>query len=158
MLTVTIFIGYGGSKAESVAEKLEDFLETDAKMDVFLASPTSCSLPANSHNFTARINQEMIKRHITIFVCDEGSNKSKAMIKELDFLLSNNLGNKVIIFSASNSCVPKKFRASLWRPLHFAPEKAEESFCRLTNEIYRAYMEIKQPSIIVSENQEINPE
>ena len=62
MLTVTIFIGYGGSKAESVAEKLEDFLETDAKMDVFLASPTSCSLPANSHNFTARINQEMIKR------------------------------------------------------------------------------------------------
>lgn len=155
---LTVFIGYGGAEGESVAEKLEQFLETEAKMDVFLASPKSHSLPANSHNFIPRINQEMIRRHIAVFVCHEGSVRSKAMIEEIDFLISSNLTNKVIIFSASDNCIPVRFRERLWRPLHFTPEKPEESFCRLTNEIYRSYMEIVQTSTIVPENVEINPE
>jgi hypothetical protein len=152
---LTVFIGYGGAKGEFVAWMLDKFLKTEAKMNVFVASPTTHGLSANEHNFKIRINQEMLNRHIAIFVCHEGSIRCKAMIEEIDFLDSNNLTNKMIIFSASDSCIPVKFRSKFWRPLHFTPEKPEESFCRLTNEIYRAYIEIMQPSTIVAENMEI---
>jgi hypothetical protein len=154
---LSVFIGYGGTKAEAVAEKLELFLETEAKIDVFLASPKSHSLPANAHNFIPRINQEMVARNIAIFVCHERSNKSKSMIGEIEFLISNKLTNKIIIFSISDSCIPFKFRW-LWRPLHFTPEKPEESFCRLLNEIYRGYIEISQTLNVVAENAEVEPE
>jgi len=155
---LTVFIGYGGAKAESVAEKLEEFLETEAKMDVFLASPESCSLPANSHDFINRTYQEMTRRHIAVFICHKGSIRSKPLIREIDFLISNNLTSKLIIFSASDHCIPVRFRNELWRPLHFTPEKPEESFCRLTNQIYRGYMENNPPLTIVSEKSEIIPE
>jgi hypothetical protein len=150
---LTVFIGYGGTKGEAVANKLERFLEIEEKMDVFVGSPDSHSLPANTHNFLPRIKQEMVARNIAVFVCHDGSVRSKPMIDEIDFLVSSNLTNKVIIFSASNSCIPVKFRALFYRPLHFTPEKPEESFCRLTNEIYRSYLEITQTS-----NAEVNSE
>jgi hypothetical protein len=152
---LSIFIGFGGTKAEEVAKKLERFLETETKMNAFLGSPQSASLTANAHNFLAKINQEMIDRHIAIFVCHEGTPRSQAMIDELNFLISRKMEDKIIIFSASDHCIPSQFRKRLWRPLHFTPEKPEESFCRLANEIYRSFIEKAQTPTIVPENAEM---
>jgi hypothetical protein len=51
------------------------------------------------------------------------------------------LFEKLIIFSKSDECIPKRLKSS-WRPLHFAPEKPEESFNRLLIEIYRQYVRL----------------
>ena len=152
---LSIFIGFGGAKAEEVAKKLENFLLVETRMNVFLGSPKSASLPANAHDFIARINKQMIERHFAIFVCHEGTNKSEAMIDEIKLLFSKNLEYKIIIFSASDECIPSEFRTRLWRPLHFNPKKPEDSFCRLANEIYRSYIERKEPYTVVAENEEI---
>jgi hypothetical protein len=152
---LSIFIGYGGTKAEEVAKKLENFLQTETKMDVFLGSPQSASLTANAHDFIAKINKQLVERHLAIFVCHEGTPRSQAMIDEINLLITKKMSHKIIIFSASDNCVPSQFRQKLWRPLHFTPEKPEESFCRLANEVYRSYIEKTEPSTVVPENTEM---
>jgi hypothetical protein len=152
---LSIFIGFGGTKAEEVAKKLESFLRNETKMETFLASPLSRTLSASSADYGAKITQSLIDCHVAVFVCHKYSPRSEPLKNEIDLLFSRNFENKIILFSASDNCIPSKFRAKLWNPLHFPPEKPEESFCRLVNEIYRCYIERQESARIVTEDTEL---
>jgi hypothetical protein len=152
---LSVFIGYGGAKAEEVAKKLEDFLKTEAHMETFLATPQSRTLTATSHDYNVKIVQNLIDCHVAIFVCHKNTPHSEELKKEINLLFQRNSENKIILFSASEYCVPVEFRKKLWHPLHFPPEKPEESFCRLVNEIYRCYIDLQESARIVTEEAEV---
>jgi len=150
---ISVFIGFGGTKAEGVAVELKKFLNGEDIIEPFLASPQSNSLPANTPNFSTMINQELKKCDIAVFVCHKNTPNSPPIKKEINFLYSKGKKNRIIPFAASDNCLPRRLRGKRWRPLHFPPEKAEESFPRLLNNIYRSYIELTlKPTGIVSEN------
>jgi hypothetical protein len=152
---VSVFIGYGGKEAEETAKKFEDFLKIETKMETFLAAPQSRTLSAASADYRARIDQNLMDCHVAIFVCQIDTPRSKELKREMDLLFERNLEKKIILFSASDQCIPVKYREKLWRPLHFPPEKPAESFCRLVNEIYRCFIENQESARIVPETSEL---
>jgi hypothetical protein len=147
-----VFIGFGGPDAKVVAEEVEKFLKVETKIETFLASPRSNTLSPNVADFKATINRELLDCNLAVFVCHKGTPRSTLVKNEIDMLYSQDLENKIISFAASDNCLPKKLREQHWHPLHFPPEKPEESFARLLNEIYRSYIELKEPTRIISEN------
>jgi hypothetical protein len=147
---VSVFIGFGGPEAEEVAKELEKFLSHE-RIETFLASPLSNTLPASTANFNARINQTLLDCNIAVFVCHKSTPRSNPVKKEIDLLYSQHSESKIISFAASDDCLPKRLRENHWHPLHFAPEKYEESFPRLLNKIYRSYIE-RELNGITSEN------
>jgi hypothetical protein len=149
---LSVFIGFGGPEAKKVAEDLEGFLRVETTIKTFLASPGSNTLPANIANFHTIINRELLDCNIAVFVCHKGTPRSTPVKKEIDLLYSRNLENKIIPFAASDECLPKKLREHHWHPLHFPPERPEESFPRLLNSIYRSYFELMESTRITSEN------
>jgi hypothetical protein len=149
---LSVFIGFGGPDAKEVAENLEKFLRLETTVRTFLASPQSSTLTANTADFHVRINQELLGCNIAVFVCHKGTPHSTPVEKEIDLLYSQHLENKIISFAASDNCLPKKLREHHWHPLHFAPEKPEESFSRLLNKIYQSYIELKEPTSIAFED------
>jgi hypothetical protein len=146
---IKVFIGYGGPKAESIANKLDSFLKNE-ELDTFLASPESRSL-ASISNFKFETEKNMRDCNIIVFVCHDGTKGASPAIDEIDFIIKNKLQNKLIVYSKCDHCIPHKLSKNRWHPMHFAPEKAEESFCRLLNEILRCH-------ITLSYNYEIEPE
>lgn len=142
---VEVAIGYGGPQAKGVAEKLRSFLK-DENIDVFLASPNSHDIlhgtPQNEQ--IQLIHRKFLECNIIIYVCHEETPTRAAVIEEMNFIRGNVMSNKIIIFSKSDDCIPEQAR-ELWRPLHFTPEKPEESFVRLLNEIFRQYIRISEP-------------
>jgi hypothetical protein len=154
---LNVFIGYGGKEAENVAKKLESFLAETKCIETFLASPKSQTLSPTSHNYNAKILENLIRCNIAIFVCHKETPYSKELKNELDILSKEKMEYKIILFCASDYCIPTKYR-KLWHPLHFPSEKPEESFCRLLNQIYRYYIDIQAPSSIVKETTELIPQ
>jgi hypothetical protein len=138
---LSVFIGFGGQKAEGVAKQLETFLN-DEKIETFLASPLSRAILANAPDFPAEINKRLLSYDIIVFVCDKGTPRNDPVKKEINLLYRRHLENKIIPFSASDNCLPKRLRGKRWHPLHFPPEKAVESFPRLLNNIYRSYIDL----------------
>ena len=122
-----------------------------------MASPQSQTLSPTAHNYDAKILENLIKCNIAIFVCHKETPHSKELKNELDVLSKEKMEYKIILFSASDHCIPSKYR-KLWHPLHFPPEKPEESFCRLLNQIYRCYIDINAPSSMVKETAELIPQ
>jgi len=151
---VSVFIGFGGAKAEEVARKLEIFLRSDTRLETFLASPESSAL-ALTVNFKLEIEKNLLDCNVAVFVCHENTSRSIPMKKEIDLLFSKNFENKIISFAVSDTCIPKKLRENKWHPLHFPPEKPEESFCRLLNWIYRCYIELKELTTVTTEGAEM---
>jgi hypothetical protein len=154
---LNVFIGYGGKEAENVAKQLESFLEETKFIDTFLASPKSQTLPATSHDYNDKILKSLTNCEIAIFVCHKETPRSEELKNELDELSKRKMLYKVILFSASDFCIPTKYRR-LWHPLHFPPERPEESFCRLLNQIYKSYIDITTPPNIVKETTELMPQ
>jgi hypothetical protein len=149
-LRVSVFIGYGGTKAAEVANSLNVFLKLE-ELDTFLAAPRSHTLISGTTNFQKEIEQNIIASNIIVFVCHDGTCDSKPAKKEIDFISDHNLFYKMILFSKSDNCIPKKAQC-VWHPLHFPPEKPEESFCRLLNEIFRSFISITAPVSIERES------
>lgn len=147
---VNIFIGYGGPRAEEVAKKLNAFL-LEQKLETFLASPNSHDL-LPTDEIKTKINQNLLDCNIAVFVCHESTSHSKEIKREINFLFKNNLQHKIISFAKSDDCLPRKLRKR-WHPLHFAPEKPEESFCRLLNEIFRCYIRIQKTPRMIKEDE-----
>ncbi len=87
------------------------------------------------------IKKKFIECDIIVYVCHEETPNRQAVKEEMAFLKKQNLFNKTIIFSKSDNCIPQK-ATKLWRPLHFAPERPEESFSRLLNEIFRQHIRL----------------
>jgi hypothetical protein len=154
---LNVFIGYGGKEAENVAKKLESFLAETKIIETFLASPQSQTLSPTTHNYDTKILENLIKCNIAIFVCHEETPNSRELKNELDILSKAKMEYKIILFSVSDHCIPTKYRR-LWHPLHFPPEKPEESFCRLLNQIYRCYIDIMASASIVKETEELIPQ
>jgi hypothetical protein len=150
---VSVFIGYGGDKAQRVASELQKFLKSETEIEAALAAPESRTLSATTSDINAEIEKELIDCHLAIFVCDKDSPRSKPMKNEINFLINRKLGKKIILFSASDYCIPVEFRKH-WNPFHFPPEKPAESFCRLTVEIYRCYVD-QLPMNAVTETTEL---
>jgi len=149
---LSIFIGFGGPKAEEVAKELEEFL-SDEKIESFLASPLSNAILANAPDFPAEINKKLLTCDIVVFVCHRGTHRNDQVRKEINLLYKKHLKNKIIPFAASDNCLPKRLKGKRWHPLHFPPEKAVESFPRLLNKIYRSYIELTpKPTARVTEN------
>jgi hypothetical protein len=151
---VSVFIGYGGAKAEEVARELEKFLNNETKIEASLVSPQSRTISATSSNVNAEIEQKLMACHLVIFVCHKNSPRSKPMKREIELLINRNLEEKIILFSASDYCIPVEIRKKHWHPFHFPPEKPAESFCRLVNEIYRCYID-QLPISAVTETTEV---
>jgi hypothetical protein len=153
-----IFICYGGKQAKDVANQLNNFLKTETNMRSMVISPESRDVPVNDHETFLHTERKLMECNVAVFVCHEESKCSDPLKKELKFMCEQKMKDKTIIFSANDYCIPPDFRKTFWRPLHFAPEKPEESFRRLTNEIYRSCLEInekKQLPQATSENKEI---
>jgi len=138
---LSVFIGFGGPKAEEVAKELERFLN-DEKIENFLASPLSNAILANESDFSAEINKKLLTYDITVFVCHKDTHRNDQVRKEINLLYRKHLESKIIPFSACDHCLPRRLKGKHWHPLHFAPEKAMESFPRLLNRIYRSYFEL----------------
>jgi len=151
---VSVFIGFGGSRAENVATRFEIFLKTNTDIETFLASPQSRTMPSTA-NFRTEIQQHLINCNIAVFVCHKNTSHSQSMKDEIDTLFSENLENKIISFAASDTCIPKKIRDNKWHPLHFPPEEPEESFRRLLNEIYRCYLRLQNSERTTTERAEM---
>ena len=151
-MTIKVAIGYGGAKAEEVAGRLNTFLR-DENLDVFFASPKSQDLlqGINRAQQKALIKKNFIESHVIVYVCHDGTSDRKAVKEEMTYIIQNNLNARLIIFSKSDECIPRRVK-SLWHTLHFAPEKPEESFNRLLNAIYRQYVRLSEPAEIKLEN------
>lgn len=146
-----VFIGYGGPRAEGVANRLEGFLKNESQITTFLATPRSHSL-LSTDEWKAKIDQNLLDCNIAIFVCHQNTSRSPEVKREINFLFQNSMQHKIITFSNTDTSIPIKVRKR-WHRLHFPTEKPEESFCRLLNEVFRCFIELKQPAIIASENQ-----
>jgi hypothetical protein len=144
-LLVKIFIGYGNNKAHDVAISLRAFLSKEG-LDPFLASPTSPDVPSGltEPQFKALIRENIIDCHVIVFVCHNGTPKSKPAKEELDYIMKSKLNRKMILFSKCDDCIPKSVK-TIWHPIYFAQEEAEESFRRLLNEIFKQYVRITKP-------------
>lgn len=148
---IEVFIGYGGARAENVANDLCLFLRNDVELHVFLASPTSTSLQPTV-DWRVEINESLMNCNIAVFVCHEGTPSSYEVRREIKFLFDNNQEHKIISFATHKSCIPKKLR-NRWSPYHFPPEKPEESFCRLLNQIYRSYVRNSHRTLLIREDE-----
>jgi hypothetical protein len=139
---VKVALGFGAARAEEVAGKLRDFLHAEG-LDVFLASPRSHDIPNGMPEEEQKqlIHQNFMDCNILVYVCADGTPEQQAVKEEVTFIRRNKLLDKLIIFSKSDDCIPKRLKSS-WRPLHFAPEKPEESFSRLLNEIFRQHIRL----------------
>lgn len=138
---IKVFIGYGGDKAEEVANDLDAFLK-DEELDPWVASPRRHHLTSVTFDFRYEIQKNIRERDIIVFVCHEGTICSAPATEEIKFIFDNGLQNKMIVFSKCDDCIPPILVEKKWHPFHFSPEKAEESFCRLLNEIFRCYIAI----------------
>lgn len=139
MVKVSVSIGYGGPRAEAVADSLDTFL-SKRKLDVFFASPKGYSIP---HGLSDKQQKEYIKKnfmesHIIVYVCHVETPTQPNVKDEIDFIARNNLNDRTIIFSKSDDCIPELAK-DWWRPLHFSPEKPEDSFDRLLSEIFQQF-------------------
>jgi hypothetical protein len=148
---IHIFIGYGGGKAEQVANDLDNFLSNEPQINVFLASPRTHHL-LSIDEWKTEIDKNLLDCNIALFVCHKGTSRSKPVKREIDFLFDNNMEHKIISFANTETCIPKKIRKR-WTPLHFTPEKPEESFCRLLNEVFRCHIKFLESARIVSEEE-----
>jgi hypothetical protein len=151
-----VFIGFGGTEAETVAVELWKFLSAGYGeiIDPFCASQQANSIPPNTPQYHARINQELDKCDIAVFVCHRDTPKSGPIKAEVNLLYEKRKENRIITFAASDDCLPKKLRERHWHPLHFPPEKAEESFPRLLNNIYGSFILLTpKPTGIIHENE-----
>lgn len=146
-----IFIGYGGSKAEEVASNLTDYLRKE-ELNVFFANPKGHDLRPGltEEEVKAEIRKNLLECDIIVFVCHNETPDSIPAKEEIKFILEKRLNGKTIIFSRCEHCIPE-IGQNLWNPLHFPPEKAEESFCRLQNEIFRMYIATSLPPEIRTE-------
>ncbi|MGA2523806.1 MAG: hypothetical protein ABSF65_06595 [Candidatus Bathyarchaeia archaeon] len=142
---VQVAIGYGGTPAEQVATKLRSYLK-DEDLEVFLASPHSHDMPqgASDQEQWQLIQKKFLECNIIVYVCHDETPDRSAVKAEMTFIKKHNLFNKMIIFSKSDSCIPQKAK-KIWRSMHFAPEKPEESFSRLLNEIFRQHIRLSAP-------------
>jgi hypothetical protein len=149
--TFKVFVGYGGSKAEEVACSLDAFLRKEG-LYLFFASPKGHDIPhgLDEEKTKVMIRQNMTDCQIIVFVCHEETPVSNPAKEEIDYILDKHLNNKTILFSKCDDCIPEQAQG-LWHPLHFPPEKAEESFCRLLNEIFRSYLRLYAPPRIEHE-------
>ncbi len=140
MLSVSVFIGYGGARAEQVADSLNNFLRS-WMIDSFCASPSSNQIPlgVTTEQLRQIVRQKMEQCSIIVLVCHVESHDSAEFIDEIDYIIQHNLNKKVIVFSKCDHCIPD-LATSLMHPNHFAPEKYEESFSRLLNTIFSTYV------------------
>jgi hypothetical protein len=147
---IKVVIGYGGAKAEEVANDLDTFLKKEG-LEVFLVTPETSVVPSGSlSEVNALFRQNMLDCSIIVFVCHSETPNSKPAQAEIKFIRKNNLVGKTIFFSKCDDCIPKCAK-NLWHPTHFTPEKAEESFCRLLNRIYQEYVRLSTTVRIGSE-------
>jgi hypothetical protein len=137
---VEVVIGYGGAKAEEVAIDLRTFLK-DKGINAYCVSPKCNDVPQGTPipEVKARIRQKMKDYHIIVFICHEGTPRSKPAVDEIEFIINEELTAKTIIFSNCDHCIPSRAK-NMWHPMHFVSEKHEESFCRLLNMIYGSYI------------------
>lgn len=124
---VKVGLGFGAARAEEVAGKFRDFLHAEG-LDIFLASPRSHDIPNGMPQEEQKqlIHQNFTDCNILVYVCHDGTPDQQAVKEEVTFIRKKKLFEKLIIFSKSDECIPKRLKSS-WRPLHFAPEKPEES-------------------------------
>ena len=148
---IHVFVGYGGARSENVANRIGDFLNNESQITIFLATPRSHSL-LSTENWKAEINKNLLDCNIAVFVCHKNTSRSGEVNREIDFLFQNNMKHKIISFADTDTSIPRKLRQR-WHPLHFPPEKPQESFCRLLNEVFRCFIQIKELARIVSENE-----
>lgn len=149
---IQVFIGYGGSRAEEVAKHLNAFLQRENLLYTFLASPDSHSL-VSTDDFKIEIDKNLLDCNIVVFVCHKNTSRSREAKREIDLLFQRNLQHKIISFAETHTCIPKRLRQR-WCRLHFAPEKPEESFCRLLNEIFRCFITIQLPRARIVKEEE----
>lgn len=140
LTVIHVFIGYGGARAEDVAERVNSFLNGEKQINTFLASPRTHHL-LSTDEWRAEVNSRLLDCNLAIFVCHENTSRSSEIKREIDFLFDYNMESKIIVFANTDTCIPRKVRQR-WHPLHFPPEKPDESFCRLLNEIFRCYIKI----------------
>jgi hypothetical protein len=142
---VEVAIGYGGAQAEAVAKKLSAFLKEE-DLDTFLASPQSHDIPHGATDEEQRriIKKKFLECNIIVYVCHDGTANRPVVVEETRFMKKNKLFTRTIVFSKNDDCIPEKLR-EIWHPLHFTPEKPEESFNRLLNEIFRQHIRLSTP-------------
>ena len=146
-----VFVGYGGARAEEVANRLEAFLKTESQITTFLATPRSHSL-LSTDEWKTKIDENLLDCNIAIFVCHQNTSRSTEVKREIDFLFQNKMQHKIITFTNTDTSIPIRVRER-WHPLHFPTEKPEESFCRLLNEVFRCFIALEESARIVSENE-----
>ena len=148
---IHVFIGYGAPRAEEVANRLNVFLSGEKQITTFFANPQSHHL-LSTDEWRTEINKNLLDCNIAVFVCHKNTSRSGEVNREIDFLFQNNMKHKIISFADTDTSIPRKLRQR-WHPLHFPPEKPQESFCRLLNEVFRCFIQIKELARIVSENE-----
>jgi hypothetical protein len=136
----SVFIAYGGARAESVADQLNAFFRS-WPIESFCASPRSNQL---QQGLTPEETKQVIRKKIEessviVLVCHSESPVSPPFIEEIEYVCQRKLNKKVIVYSKCDDCIPAP-AAGLWHPTHFAPEKAEESFSRLLNHVFGTYV------------------
>lgn len=148
LTVIYVFIGYGGPEAKNVAESVDKFLNNEKQIETFLATPRTHHL-VSTDEWRTEIYKELLDCNLAIFVCHKNTSRSSEVKREIDFLFTHNMEGKIIVFANTDTCIPKKIRQR-WHRLHFPPEKPDESFCRLLNEIFRCYIKIAKPARLVS--------
>jgi hypothetical protein len=134
---IDVFIGYGGPRAENVANDLGNFLR-DEEVNVFLATPSSPSLHPTAE-WRIEIDKSLLNCNVAVFVCHQGTPRSYEVRREIKFLFDLGQEQKIISFTTHKNCIPRQLR-DRWNPFHFPPENPDESFCRLLNQIFRCYI------------------
>lgn len=147
---IDVFIGYGGPRAQTVANDLGNFLRTE-EMNVFLATPASPSLRPTAE-WRIEIDKSLLNCNVAIFVCHQGTPRSPEIRREIKFLFDSGQEQKIISFTTHKDCIPRLLR-DRWNPFHFPPEKPEESFCRLLNQIFRCYIRNSIQVNLIPENE-----
>ena len=92
-------------------------------------------------DFKAEIEKNLLECNIVVFVCHKETADSPEVQHEIDFLFTSHNEHKIITFAKCDNCIPNKL-LERWHRLHFPPEKPEESFCRLLNEILKCYIQL----------------
>jgi hypothetical protein len=137
---LSVFIGYGGAKAEEVADSLNSFFKSWL-LESFCGSPRSNQIPQGMtpDQIKQFIRKKIEESSIIVLVCHSESLTSQPFIEEINYIWEHGLNLKVIVFSKCDHCIPEP-AAQSWHPSHFASERESESFPRLLNEVFSKYI------------------